>query len=135
MMIILSFLGGVFSFFGSISEYFKRKTFENSVRQEYETKKTQDALDVSEQTSKMVDDAKNNAENINQTIDMIAQSKNTDIISDIVSIDAIRDPLLKKEMQEKNKIAVDLKNNVDKTIEDIKAGKKFDNGEEIVLRG
>lgn len=135
MMTILSFLGGVFSFFGAISEYFKRKTFENSVRQEYETKKKQDALDISEQTSKLVDDSKNDAVKITHTINIISQSKPTDIISNTSSIEVMSDPILKKELQEKHIIALELKNNVDKTIEDIKSGKKFESGEEIVLRG
>lgn len=136
---ILGFFSKIFSFFTSITDYFKKKNEENLIKNSYEKDKEIDALKTTRQTEELINVSNKKIEEIQNTMNNYestnikdANLTKTQINEELATIKNSKE---KEDRVKQINIAKDIKKQTEKLQETIENDKNFKAGNEFIFKG
>ena len=136
---ILSFFGNAFSLFGKLTDFIEKRKFENEVKNKYEEKKRNDALEEDKKSKELIDSANEKSNQAQEDINTVKTVKIEDAkLTDEqvkTELESIEDPKEKKKREKQVKLAKEIKENADKKQAEIEKDAKFNAGDDISFKG
>lgn len=136
---ILSFFGNAFSLFGKLTDFIEKRKFENEVKNKYEEKKRNDALEEDKKSKELIDSANEKSNQAQEDINTVKTVKIEDAkLTDEqvkTELESIEDPKEKKKREKQVKLAKEIKENANKKQAEIEKDEKFNAGDDISFKG